>query len=80
MLRELQRHGYEVSPGTLYPMLRRMESLGWLRSETAEGSHAKAKRSYFATDHGREVLALVHRQIEELKAEFREYKGDENGK
>lgn len=29
--RELRRHGYEVSPGTLYPLLTRMQERGWLR-------------------------------------------------
>lgn len=31
MLEELRHHGYEVSPGTLYPILARMEHFGWLR-------------------------------------------------
>src|ERR1044071_7723073 len=31
MIVELRRHGYEISPGTLYPLLHRMERLGWLR-------------------------------------------------
>ena len=29
MLEELREHGYRVSPGTLYPLLARMEKLGW---------------------------------------------------
>jgi len=32
MLDELRRHGYKLSPGTLYPMLERMEEYGWLKS------------------------------------------------
>ena len=31
ILTELRRHGYEISPGTLYPLLERMERRGWLR-------------------------------------------------
>ncbi|MEW5900594.1 MAG: helix-turn-helix transcriptional regulator [Acidobacteriota bacterium] len=31
VLRELHRHGYEISPGTLYPLLARLEQRGWLR-------------------------------------------------
>ena len=38
MLDELRGHGYNVSPGTLYPMLRRLCTLGWLKSaESASG-------------------------------------------
>jgi len=28
MLIELRRHGYNISPGTLYPLLHRMEQVG----------------------------------------------------
>ena len=31
MLEELHRHGYRLSPGTLYPLLARMARRGWLR-------------------------------------------------
>ena len=37
ILQELRRHGYDISPGTLYPLLARMEGNGWLRSEVAPG-------------------------------------------
>ena len=30
MLQELHRHGYRISPGTLYPILARMADRGWL--------------------------------------------------
>lgn len=30
MIEELGRHGYEVSPGTIYPILHGMERGGWL--------------------------------------------------
>ena len=29
---ELARHGFKLSPGTLYPMLHAMQQLGYLRS------------------------------------------------
>ena len=31
MIRELRRHGYRIGPGTLYPLLHRMEQRGCLR-------------------------------------------------
>lgn len=72
MLRELRRHGYDVSPGTLYPMLKRMEESGWLRSETDPGRGPKAARRYYLTDKGQAVLDHVGRQVEELRRELTE--------
>ncbi|MBW2451591.1 MAG: helix-turn-helix transcriptional regulator [Deltaproteobacteria bacterium] len=69
MLKELQRHGYHVSPGTLYPMLKRMENHGWLRSEVDKARGPKAPRSYFLTEKGREVLLYVQTQLAEFRRE-----------
>ena len=68
MLEELRHHGYDVSAGTLYPLLKRMEGFGWLTSVT-EGSGPKARRTYSITDDGREVLAIAKRQLRELGVE-----------
>ncbi len=69
MLQELRRHGYEVSPGTLYPLLHRMEGLGWLRCEVDPAGGPRAKRSYYLTAQGREALAVVEGQLGELTRE-----------
>ena len=69
MLHELREHGYEVSPGTLFPMLARMEERGWLRSERDENGGARARKDYYLTDKGREVLEIVRQQLEELRLE-----------
>ena len=41
---ELARHGYKLSPGTLYPLLHSLEPKGYLRSTTerSERVHAEA--------------------------------------
>jgi PadR family transcriptional regulator PadR len=67
MLEELQRHGYRLSPGTLYPMLARMARRGWLRA--SEPSRANASRVYRLTPQGRDVLARVHDALGELHHE-----------
>lgn len=69
MLQELRRHGYEVSPGTLYPILHRMEHLGWLSSAVTPDGGPRAKRSYRLTRAGRGVLRVVQRQLQELRRE-----------
>lgn len=45
MLRELRRHGYEVSPGTIYPLLARLEERGWLKCKTTPGGGLRAGRN-----------------------------------
>jgi len=70
MLKELRRHGYDVSPGTLYPMLQRMEGNGWLRSEADPKRGPRAPRKYYLTEKGEEVLALIGRQVRELYEEI----------
>jgi DNA-binding PadR family transcriptional regulator len=67
LLEELAAHGYRLSPGTLYPMLARMERNGWLRSEP--GRHGNARRNFRITPEGRRVLAQVREHIEELHGE-----------
>ena len=69
MLHELREHGYQVSPGTLYPVLRRMEANGWLRSKADKKAGPKARREYLLTAAGRKVLQIVLDCLNELKGE-----------
>jgi PadR family transcriptional regulator PadR len=68
-IRELRRHGYDVSPGTLYPMLARMEERGWLRCAVDPQGGPRARKEYSLTGKGRQVLTHLRRQIEELHRE-----------
>lgn len=68
MIEELARHGYRVSPGTLYPMLHAMERKGYLESRTERAGRSH-QRIYRATPYGTEALNLAHDKIREL---FRE--------
>ncbi|HHE75443.1 MAG TPA: PadR family transcriptional regulator [Desulfobacteraceae bacterium] len=70
MLQELQRHGYTISPGTLYPLLNRMKRHGWLRSEVDPGAGPRARKSYYLTDRGRKVLVFLRERVEELRNEI----------
>ena len=71
MLKELRHHGYDVSPGTLYPLLQRMESHGWLVSKVDKKGGARARREYYLTDQGRAVLDIVRNQLAELSEELK---------
>lgn len=72
MLEELREHGYRVSPGTLYPLLVRMEKLGWLKQVgNAHRRRAKQSRPYRATAAGKRALSEVRARLRELIGELR---------
>jgi PadR family transcriptional regulator, regulatory protein PadR len=48
MIHELARHGYTLSPGTLYPMLHALERSGYFRSRQ-ERLDRTFRRLYRAT-------------------------------
>jgi PadR family transcriptional regulator PadR len=77
MIKELRHHGYEVSPGTIYPLLARLESHGWLKCKTDPGGGARAMKEYTLTRDGRKVLTFLKVQIEELYREV--ILGEEQG-
>jgi len=68
MIEELARHGYRLSPGTIYPLLHGLESKGYLESRQ-ERAGRRIRRLYRATPAGREALELAKRKVREL---FRE--------
>jgi DNA-binding PadR family transcriptional regulator len=72
MMLELRRHGYDISPGTLYPLLHRMERLGWLKGKSDPRGGKRARKNYRLTIAGRKILALVREQLQELQREVRE--------
>lgn len=55
LVKELQDHGIPMEANTLYPLMRRLESQGLLKSEWDTGE-AKPRKYYVTTDDGREVL------------------------
>src|SRR5262245_24045774 len=65
MIQELARHGYRLSPGTLYPLLHGMEKRGLLRSREARNGKWH-RREYLATPAGRRALRVVKKRVQEL--------------
>lgn len=55
LVKELQDHGIPMEANTLYPLMRRLESQGLLKSEWDTGE-AKPRKYYVITEEGREVL------------------------
>jgi DNA-binding PadR family transcriptional regulator len=75
MLEELRRHGYRVSPGTLYPMLHAMQESRYLRIE-ARVVDGKVRKYYRCTARGRSALQRFRQQIVELLKELDEGKAN----
>ncbi len=73
MIEELGRHGYRLSPGTLYPMLHRLERKGYLRSRVT-GRGNRARRVYRATALGATAFATAKQRVWELFGELFEPK------
>ncbi|MGQ9653082.1 MAG: PadR family transcriptional regulator [Thermodesulfobacteriota bacterium] len=65
---ELARHGYNLSPGMLYPVLHGLGEQGFLlsRSEVVDG---KVRKYHEATAKGREALEEARERIAELVEE-----------
>ena len=70
---ELARHGYSISPGTLYPVLHRLEKEGYMKS-SSKVVNGRVRKYYQATAEGKLVLEQSRRKIRELVAEVLEEK------
>lgn len=71
MIEELRRHGYALSPGTLYPILHGLEKSGFLTSN-GKVVGGKVRKYYKATAKGRRMLVEVKGKINELVGEILE--------
>ena len=65
MIEELQEHGYEMSPGTLYPLLHTMESNKLLEKEERL-VNGKIRKYYSITSFGIEILNEAKEKASEL--------------
>ena len=74
MMDELGHHGYEISPGTLYPMLHGLEKEGLLIS-IRQAVDGKMRRYYTITEEGKEALSEVRAKARELVHEILELEG-----
>jgi DNA-binding PadR family transcriptional regulator len=71
MIEELRRHGYAISPGTLYPVLHNLEKAGYLSRED-RNVEGKVRKYYTATSAGRAALIEARTMIRELVDEVLE--------
>jgi PadR family transcriptional regulator, regulatory protein PadR len=73
MIEELARHGYRMSPGTMYPILHGLEKRGYLTSTDFRFGKVR-RRLYRATPAGRKALRAAKQKVRELFGELIEGK------
>ncbi|WP_088212993.1 PadR family transcriptional regulator [Shewanella sp. Shew256] len=69
IIEELRHHGYELSAGTLYPMLHRLEKKGYLTSRHKRTGR-RDRRVYEITEQGRVALFDAKAKVRELFGEL----------
>ncbi len=71
MMDELREHGYDISPGTLYPMLHSMEKSGLLTMEE-KNVDGKIRKYYATTELGKSVLHQAREKAYEMFKEIKD--------
>lgn len=74
LIQELGRHGYDLSPGTLYPALHDLEKTGYLtrQEQVIDG---RVRKYYILTEEGYRALDEARPKIAELVDEVLEGRG-----
>jgi PadR family transcriptional regulator, regulatory protein PadR len=69
LIEELGHHGYKLSPGTLYPILHKLERAEFLKSysQLVDG---KIRKYYKITSKGKKILAEARKKVQELIEEI----------
>lgn len=78
MISELRRHGYELSAGTLYPILHGLERAGLLSSAPNRVGKTE-RRVYRATRAGKTALSAAKMKVRELFGELFETESGTRG-
>ncbi len=69
VMEQLRQRGYEISPGTLYPMLHGLEKKGYL-SSSKERVGKTMRRLYAITPEGSAVLGEAKGKVQDLFGEL----------
>lgn len=73
MMQELERHGYRISPGSLYPLLHGLEKKGYLQASLTRNGKS-LRKVYRATPLGKKALLAAKSKVRELFRELIEGK------
>ncbi len=68
LMAELRRHGYVLTPGTLYPLLHRLAAGGYLHPQDRRVA-GRRRKYYSLTEDGVRILEEARRRLPELVGE-----------
>ena len=71
LVETLEQKGMKIEPGTLYPLLRRLEKQGILRSEW-ETAGSKPRKYYVMSEFGKEVYSGLVKEWTDIKSTIEE--------
>lgn len=71
MIKELEEHGYNISPGSLYPIFKSLEKKGLLKSKEVQQGKTR-RRFYRITKQGSKELKEAKIKLKELIGEILE--------
>ena len=71
LIDELGRHGYKISPGTLYPWLNELLE-DKILSQTKKNINGKIRKYYKITPKGIDILMEIKKYLQELHTEIME--------
>lgn len=78
LMKNLADKGLEIDQGTLYPLLRRLESQGLLQSKwRVDGDHPR--RYYVVSESGKKAIAQMKTEWQAIVNMMGEMLGDEQG-
>jgi PadR family transcriptional regulator PadR len=66
LIEELGRHGYRLSPGTLYPILHHLEKEKILKSH-AKNINGRMRKYYSATKKGKKIFSEIKKSVRVFK-------------
>ncbi len=69
LLQKLEERGVTIEAGTLYPLLRRLDSQGLLES-TWDTSESRPRKYYQLNEHGKETLDALKRAWQDIVLEM----------
>ncbi len=78
LMAEMGRHGYHIGPGTLYPLLHRLERAGLLSCQVSVVA-GRQRKYYRLTPAGAAVLAEARVRLRELVGEVVDGEGPDIG-
>ena len=76
LVETLETKGMRVEPGTLYPLLRRLEKQGLLESEW-ETTGSKPRKYYVLSDLGKQVYSALTAEWEQMRQTINDLTNEE---